>query len=191
MTNGFCKGPSKKGLSFADLALSAEKKRERIEAIETYEPSSNSATEMVYFSAQVAEIEVDPETGAIQVNQIVTAHDVGTIINPVTHQGQIDGGLIQGLGFTLMEDLSDDNGRISTLSLGDYKIPNINDIPKLKTVLVKEPTGPAPFKAKAIGENSIDLVAPAVANALFDATGIRIVETPITAEKVHAALRRS
>ena len=96
---------------------------------------------------------------------------MGTIINPVSHQGQIDGGLIQGLGFTLMEDLSDDQGRITTLSLGDYKLPNINDIPHLKTVLVEEPTGPAPFKAKAIGENSIDLVAPAVANALLTQLG--------------------
>jgi len=168
-----------------------EKKRERIEVTETYEPNSNPDEEIVYFSAQIAEVEVDPETGAIKVNQITTAHDVGTVINPVSHQGQIDGGLILGLGFTLMEDLSDDQGRITTLSLGDYKIPNINDIPKLKTVLVVEPTGPAPFKAKAIGENSIDLVAPAVANALFDATGIRILELPLTAEKAYLALQRT
>ena len=191
LTKGICKGPSGKTVSFAELASRSEKNREKIEATETYEPSSNSDEEIVYFSAQVAEIEVDPETGAIKVTQIITAHDVGTIINPVSHQGQIDGGLIQGLGFTLMEDLSDDQGRITTLSLGDYKLPNINDIPHLKTVLVEDPTGPAPFKAKAIGENSIDLVAPAVANALFDATGVRILELPITAEKVYLALRRS
>ncbi|MGH7826605.1 MAG: xanthine dehydrogenase family protein molybdopterin-binding subunit [Candidatus Binatia bacterium] len=191
LTNGFCKGPSENTLSFADLALWVEKKRERIEVTETYEPKSNPDEEIVYFSAQIAEVEVDPETGAIKVNQITTAHDVGTVINPLSHQGQIDGGLIQGLGFTLMEDLSDDQGQITTLSLGDYKIPNINDIPKLKTVLVVEPTGPAPFKAKAIGENSIDLVAPAVANALFHATGIRILELPLTAEKVYLALHRT
>jgi CO/xanthine dehydrogenase Mo-binding subunit len=191
LINGMCKGPSEKTVSFAELASWAEKKREKIEATETYEPSSNSDEEIVYFSAQVAEIEVDPETGAIKVTQIITAHDVGTIINPVSHQGQIDGGLIQGLGFTLIEDLSDDQGQITTLSLGDYKLPNINDIPHLKTVLVEDPTGPAPFKAKAIGENSIDLVAPAVANALFDATGVRILELPITAEKVYLALHQN
>lgn len=187
--NGFCKGPSGKAVSFAELAASAEKLRETIQVTETYEPSPDREEEIVYFSAQVAEVEVDSETGSITVRQIVTAHDVGTIINPLTHQGQIEGGVIQGLGFALMEDLTDDEGRIATLSLGDYKLPNIHDIPKLKTVLVKDPSGPAPFQAKAIGENSIDLVAPALANAIFDAIGVRIRELPLTAEKLYRGLK--
>lgn len=189
--NGFCRTSSGKRLALIELAVWLERNGRKIEVTETYEPSSNADKEIVYFSAQVAEVEVDPETGVVTVHQITTAHDVGTIINPVTHQGQIDGGLIQGFGFTLMEDLSDDEGRIAALSLGDYKIPNINDIPRRKTVLVQETTGPAPFRAKAIGENSIDLVAPAVANALFDATGVRIRELPITAEKVYTGLLRN
>jgi CO/xanthine dehydrogenase Mo-binding subunit len=186
--DGFCKAPSGKRLSFAEIATRAKTNGTTVEVADVYEPNLDGEEETVYFSAQLAEVEVDPETGVINLNRIVTAHDVGTIINPLGHQGQIDGGLVQGLGFTLMEDLSDDQGRISTLSLGDYKIPNINDIPKMKTVLVEEPTGPAPFHAKAIGENSIDLVAPAVANAVFDATGVRITELPLTAEKLFLRL---
>jgi carbon-monoxide dehydrogenase large subunit len=186
--DGFCKAPSGKRLSFADIATEAETNGTKLEVTEVYEPNLDGDEETVYFSAQVAEVEVDPETGVINISRIVTAHDVGTVLNPLGHQGQIDGGLVQGLGFTLMEDLSDDQGRIPTLSLGDYKIPNINDIPKMKTVLVEEPTGPAPFQAKAIGENSIDLVAPAVANAVFDATGVRITELPLTAEKLFLQL---
>jgi CO/xanthine dehydrogenase Mo-binding subunit len=186
--DGFCKGASGKRLSFADIAIRAERNGTTVEVTDVYEPNLDGEEETVYFSAQLAEVEVDPETGVVNISRIVTAHDVGTIINPLGHQGQIEGGLVQGLGFTLMEDLSDDQGRIPALSLGDYKIPNINDIPKMKTVLVEEPTGPAPFQAKAIGENSIDLVAPAVANAVFDATGVRITELPLTAEKLFSRL---
>jgi CO/xanthine dehydrogenase Mo-binding subunit len=188
LKEGFCKGPSGNRLSFEEMAIRAERNGTTLEVTDVYEPNLDGDEETVYFSAQLAEVEVDPETGVINISRIVTAHDVGTVINPLGHQGQIDGGLVQGLGFTLMEDLSDDHGRIPTLSLGDYKIPNINDIPKMKTVLVEEPTGPAPFQAKAIGENSIDLVAPAVANAVFDATGVRITELPLTAEKLFLRL---
>ena len=81
-------------------------------------------------------------------------------------------------------------GRVSTLSLGEYKIPSINDIPPLKTVLVQEPLGPVPFQWKSIGENSITPMAAAIGNALYDAVGIRMQDVPITAEKVYDALRQ-
>ena len=90
------------------------------------------------FTAQAVELEVDPETGQMTLLDVVTAHDVGTIINPLGHQGQIEGGLIQGIGFGMIEEMRAEEGRVSTLSLGDYKIPNIKDIPPLKTVLVQE-----------------------------------------------------
>ena len=83
------------------------------------------------FCAQVAEVEVDPETGEIKLNKFVSAHDVGTIHNPITHQGQIDGAVVQGFGYALMEVLLADEGQISTLSMGDVKIPTIQDIPEL------------------------------------------------------------
>ena len=139
--------------------------------------------------AEVAEVEVDPETGQVKVLKIVTAHDVGTVLNPLTHQGQIEGGVIQGLGYALMEEISIEDGRISTLSLGDYKIPTMPDIPILETVLLESPSGPAPFDSKGIGESSNVPVAGAIANAVYDAAGVRILDLPITAEKVLRALQ--
>jgi CO/xanthine dehydrogenase Mo-binding subunit len=139
--------------------------------------------EVTAYCAQVAEVEVDPDTGQVTVHRIVTAHDVGTIINPLDHQGQIDGAVIQGLGYALMEGLHADEGRISTLSLGEAKIPTMQDIPTLVTVLVASPGGEGPFQGKAIGENPISPVAPAIANAVDDAVGVRIQDLPITARK--------
>ena len=150
---------------------------------------TSPTSEVTGFSAQVAEVEVDPETGQVTVLKIVTAHDVGTILNPLTHQGQIEGGVIQGLGYALMEEISIEDGRISTLSLGDYKIPTMSDIPILETVLLESPSGPAPFDSKGIGESSNVPVAGAIANAVYDAAGVRIFDLPITAEKVLRALK--
>jgi xanthine dehydrogenase molybdenum-binding subunit len=112
---------------------------------------------------------------------------VGTIINPLDHQGQIDGAVMQGLGYALMEGLHADEGRITTLSLGEAKIPTMQDIPTLVTVLVASPGGGGPYQGKAIGENPIAPVAPAIAPAVDDAVGVRIQDLPITAEKVHFA----
>ena len=140
--------------------------------------------EVTSFCAQVAEVEVDPDTGQVKVHKIVTAHDVGTILNPLGHQGQIEGAVIQGLGYALMEELEWEDGRFSTLSLGEAKIPTTNDIPELITVLVEGPAGTGPYQGKGIGENPISPVAPAIANAVYDAVGVRIQDLPITAEKV-------
>jgi CO/xanthine dehydrogenase Mo-binding subunit len=141
------------------------------------------------FCAQAAEVEVDPDTGQVTVKKMVTAHDVGTILNPLTHQGQIEGGLIQGLGYAMMEELKTEEGQISTLSLGEYKVPTIMDIPKLVTVLLEPGPGPAPYQGKGIGESSNTPVAAAIANAVCDAVGVRVMDLPVTAEKVFAALQ--
>ena len=147
-------------------------------------------SEYTAYCAQAAEVEVDPETGQITVRKIVTAHDVGTVLNPLTHQGQIEGGVIQGLGYALMEEMETAEGQISTLSLGDYKIPTIKDLPELVTVLLEPAGGPAPFQSKGIGESSNTPVAAAIANAVSDAIGGRpITRLPLTAERTLAALR--
>ena len=137
----------------------------------------------------MAEVHVDPETGEITVNKIITSHDIGAILNPLNHQGQVEGGVIQGLGYALMEEITTQDGRISSLSLGDYKIPTIQDIPELETVLVESKSGPAPYDSKGIGESSNVPVAGAIANAVHDAIGVRITDLPITAEKVLNALK--
>ena len=146
-------------------------------------------SEYTSYCAQVAEVEVDPETGEVKVNKFITAHDVGTVLNPLFHQGQIEGGVIQGLGYALMEEMETEEGRIATLSLGDYKIPTIKDIPELVTVLLEPGGGPAPFESKGIGESSNTPVAAAIANAVHDAIGAPVMQLPITAERVLRAMR--
>jgi CO/xanthine dehydrogenase Mo-binding subunit len=140
------------------------------------------------FAAQVAEVSVDPGTGEVTLRKLTTAHDTGAIMNPVGHQGQIDGGVVQGFGYGLIEYLPVQEGRVEVANFGEYKIPNIQDIPPLKTVIVASASGVGPYKVKGIGENPISPVAPAIANAIEDAVGVRIRDLPITAEKVYAAL---
>jgi CO/xanthine dehydrogenase Mo-binding subunit len=175
------------GASFATIAQAAARDGRTLEASYFYDAKTHAA--VTSFTAQVAEVAIDPQTGQVTVRRFTTAHDVGTIINPLGHQGQIEGGLVQGLGFALSEELGTEDGRISTLSLGDVKLPTVADIPPLTTVLLEDPVGPGPFRAKAIGEGSISAVAPAIANAVADACGVRILDLPITAEKVYFALK--
>lgn len=141
------------------------------------------------FAAQVAEVHVDEETGQVTVLRFTSAHDVGTIINPIAHQGQINGAVVMGIGYALQEELLTDGGRITTLSLADFKLPNVADLPALETALVTSTAGAAPYNAKAIGEVPLLAVAPAIANAIRDATGLRMKSLPVTAERMLAALR--
>jgi CO/xanthine dehydrogenase Mo-binding subunit len=142
------------------------------------------------FAAQVAEVEVDPGTGGVRVLNLTTAHDTGTVLNHLTLTGQIEGGVVTGFGFALMEENPMVDGKIATLSLGESKLPCIADVPPLKTVLVESPTGPTPFGGKAIAENPNVPTAAAIANAVADAVGVRIFDLPITAEKVYRVLQQ-
>jgi CO/xanthine dehydrogenase Mo-binding subunit len=141
------------------------------------------------FNAQVAEVEVDPDTGEIKLLNFVSAHDIGRILNPLGHQGQINGGIVAGIGYALMEEMLVEDGRVTNLSLGDYKLPTTRDLPPLTTVLLPTEHGVGPYNIKAIGEGPTTPVAPAIANAVFDACGVRIRELPITSEKVYRALK--
>jgi CO/xanthine dehydrogenase Mo-binding subunit len=153
------------------------------------QPGSHSGSdEDIAYCAQIAEVAIDPDTGSVRLQRFVTAHDVGTILNPVAHQGQINGGVIQGLGFALTEELVIDHGRVINPHFGAYKIPSIEDLPALETLLVPSTGGLIPHAGKAIGEVTNCPVAPAIANAVFDAVGVRIATLPITAEKVYLAL---
>jgi CO/xanthine dehydrogenase Mo-binding subunit len=141
------------------------------------------------FFAQAAEVEIDSETGEVKVRKIISAHDVGTIINPVTHRGQVEGGMVQGFGFALMENLADEDGKILVANLGEYKLPSIQDIPKHETLYIRDHEGPGPFQTKPIGEHGAIPTAAAIANAVYDAIGVQIRDLPITAEKVYNAMR--
>jgi xanthine dehydrogenase molybdenum-binding subunit len=155
----------------------------------TVQENSPQHDDVTYMCAQVAEVEVDPETGEMRVHRFVTAHDVGTIMNPITHQGPIEGGVIMGLGHALMEELVMAGGQVTNASLGDYKLPTVADIPQMETVLVRSDGGLAPYEAKSIGELTNNSPPAAVANAVADAVGVRLFELPITAEKIYHALK--
>jgi putative selenate reductase molybdopterin-binding subunit len=111
------------------------------------------------------------------------------VLNPLSHQGQIEGALVQALGYTLMEEVVYEDGYVMNAHLGDYKLPTMRDIPELNTVLVRsEHDGPTPFGGKGIGEHAISGVAPAVVNAILDATGESFRELPVSAEVIYRRL---
>ena len=152
-----------------------------------FEHDAPQPGDMMYFSAQVADVDVDRETGQVRVRKLVTVHDVGTIINPIGHQGQIDGGVVTGLGLAVTEEFMAEEGRVLNGNLADYKLPTIADVPPLETVLIETAGGTGPYEAKAIGELANNATAAAIANAVADAIGTRVFELPITAERVRAA----
>ena len=142
-------------------------------------------------SAQIAEVHVDPETGEVTLRNMVSAHTTGKVINPLMHQGQIEGGVVFGLGFALTEEVMFDGAKITTTNFGEFKIPNITDIPPLKTAVMENvPAGPGPYNSLAIGEVANTPTAAAVANAVADACGVRITDLPVTSEKVYRALKK-
>ncbi|MCP4165397.1 MAG: molybdopterin-dependent oxidoreductase [Chloroflexi bacterium] len=144
------------------------------------------------FAAHFAEVEVDIETGQIQVKQVVAVHEVGQAVNPIGVEGQIEGGIQQGIGHSLTEDyvIDKQTGQSLNASFVDYKMPLAMDMPKIKSIILEEVPHPtAPFGAKGVGEDPIIAIGPAIANAVFDAIGIRFRELPITPEKVLQALK--
>lgn len=141
------------------------------------------------YCAQVVQVAVDPATGQVKVLEILTAVDVGQIIHPPGHQMQIDGGAIMGYGFACLEDLAEDDGQITAANLGEFRLPTMHDAPVLRTVLVEGGRGVTSANVKPVGELTNVPVAGAVANAVADATGCRIRDLPVTAEKVFWSLR--
>ena len=141
------------------------------------------------FCGYGVDVAVDRDTGAFKIHDAVFVADVGRIINPVAHQGQIDGGFIFGLGSAAFEELVlDESGKVTNPSLADYKLPTIRDVPTLRTVLLEGRGIHGPFGAKMAGELSNTTVAAALLNAIANAAGVRIAELPVTAERIYNAL---
>ncbi|MFN8457274.1 MAG: molybdopterin cofactor-binding domain-containing protein [Anaerolineae bacterium] len=154
--------------------------------------ATNETTKAYSFGAHFVEVEVDTETGQVKVAQVVAVHEIGKVINPIAAEGQIEGGLQQGIGHSLTEDLVIDpqTGRALNANFVDYKMPLALDMPKIKVIMLElAPDPKGPFGAKGVGEDPIVPIAPAIANAVYDAIGVRIREIPITPEKVLQALR--
>jgi CO/xanthine dehydrogenase Mo-binding subunit len=143
------------------------------------------------FGAQAVEVAVDTETGEITLLKTAACHDVGRAINPAAVSGQIQGGSVQGLGYALMEDFVVRDGVTQTPTLSEYMIPTSVDFPPTRAIILESGTGVGPFGAKGIGEPALTPAAPAVANAVADAIGVRIFELPLTPERVLAALDRA
>jgi CO/xanthine dehydrogenase Mo-binding subunit len=143
------------------------------------------------YATQIADVEVDIETGRIKVLRIVAAHDAGTIINPECAKGQIVGGVVQGLGATLCEEMHVNNGVITNPTLVDYKLPTTMDIPEIVTGFVNTYHDEGPFGAKGLSEPALAPTSAAVANAIFNAIGTRITSLPITPEKILDALNQT
>ena len=139
------------------------------------------------FGAQIAQIEIDTALGTVRVLRIVAAHDVGRAINPILVEGQIHGGIAQGIGLALMDDYIP--GR--TDNLHDYLIPPAGDVPPIDTILIERPDPLGPFGAKGVGEPALIATAPAILNAIADATGTRLTQVPATPDRVLAALQAS
>ena len=143
------------------------------------------------FMAGAVEVEIDPETGSIQLIDYVAVVDCGTVINPNLARVQVEGGLVQGIGMTLHENITyDEKGRLAENSLMQYKIPTRLDMGKLRVEFDSSYEQTGPFGAKSIGEIVINTPAPAIAQAIYHATGLRFTELPITPEKIVMGLQK-
>jgi CO/xanthine dehydrogenase Mo-binding subunit len=134
-------------------------------------------------------VEVDTETGEVKVLKIAAAHDVGRALNPMAVEGQIEGGVSMGLGYGLNEEVVLEEGKMLNPNFADYALPTALDMPPIDPIIVETIDPEGPFGAKGMAEPANNPTAPAIANAVYDAVGVRITDLPITAEKVLKALK--
>jgi len=181
--------PDGRSVTLADIALESLHHKDQFQIMG--HGSYVSPESPAPFAAQFAEVTVDTETGQVTVDRLIMVVDSGHIINPLTASGQIEGGMVQALGYGVSEEMVyDEKGRILTTRFGDYRIFQADEVPDLGVLFVEtyEPTHP--FGVKAVAEIPLDGAAPAIVNAIFDATGIRLREIPATPERVWRALHR-
>jgi len=189
------------GVSFADAVVLAESKFGTIGTVGSYSPprspgrykgSGVGPSPAYSYSAAVAEVDVDPDTGIVVVERVWIAHDIGKSINPMLVMGQVEGSVYMGLGEVLMEEMTyraNRNVVHKFPSMLEYKSPTTLEMCDVKTYLIEDPDPNGPYGAKEVGQGPLLPVPPAVANAVYDAVGVRIDEVPITPEKVLRALR--
>jgi xanthine dehydrogenase molybdenum-binding subunit len=194
------RGRAGKSVSVAEVAKAVHYRRQgrQLMAEHFYDPPTEEPNSAGYgnksaaysFAFHGAEVEVDQETGEVRVLRLVAAHDAGQVINPLGAEGQVEGGVAQGIGFAVMENLFGDGGQKLYSNMQDYKIPAAADMPeRVETIFVEGRDSKGPFGAKGIAEPAVIPVAPAIANAIADAIGVRIRHLPITPESICSTLR--
>jgi 4-hydroxybenzoyl-CoA reductase alpha subunit len=189
------------GVTFAEAVVLAESKFGTIGTVGSYTPPRSPGkfkgagvgpSPAYSYSAAIAEVDVDPETGLVRVERVWIGHDIGQSINPMLVMGQVEGGVYMGLGEALMEEMiyrANRNVVHKFPSLLEYKSPTTHEMCDVKTYLIEDADPNGPFGAKEVGQGPLLPVMPAVANAVYDAVGVRVDEVPITPEKILAALR--
>lgn len=184
-------------MSFPDLAQMAHEEGKRFIGFAWYdnttadvdkETNQGDAYACYIYATQVADVEVDTRTGEVTVLRVGAAHDVGKAINPMMCEQQVEGAIVQGMGYGLMEDIILEEGHTKTKSFAKFLIPTSMDAPKMTTYLIESNETQGPFGAKGVGEGAIIPTAVAIVNAVYDAIGVRIRDLPITPEKILAAL---
>ena len=175
-----------KSMTLSELALKAHQQCKQFIGVGRIVPE-NAPPWLAHF----AEVEVDTETGQIKIVKLVAAHDVGRAMHPQIVEGQLEGGLAQGIGYALSEDIQyNDKGKQLHDSFAKYMLPTAVDIPEMEAIIVESPDPTHPFGVKGVGEAGLIATAPAIANAIYDAVGIRFFEIPITEEKLYKALQK-
>ncbi len=189
----FAKARPDRGLSFGEavrMATRANRGRALVGRAGYTPRNKGLVTPAFSFGAQVAEVRVDVETGVVRVEKVTTAHDCGTVVNPMAVEGQLEGSIHMGLGYALCEELKMEGGRTLTSSLLDYKIAAAEDMPPSESICVPTFEAEGPFGAKEAGEGLASPTAPAIADAVHDATGFRAFDLPITPEKILRGMGR-
>jgi len=184
--------PSGRSLSLEEAAGLAREEERALCASTVFQPPSTvplgqegDSRFAFGFAAQAAEVEVDLNSGQVRVLRVITATDVGKAINPLAVEGQLEGGVMMGVGYALTEELVMDKGKVLSDNLVRYRVPTIRHLPEITPILVEHPVSSGPYGAKGIGEITSIPTAPAIANAIFDAVGVRLSSLPA---KLHAPL---
>ncbi len=195
----FVKKSPKRSVVFSEAAAEAFNRGGVVTGTGHYEPprlggsykGAAVGTSPAYsFGAAVAEVEVDLETGKVRVLNFTDAHDVGQPINPMAVHGQVEGCAVMGLGETLLEEVVHHQGSLQNPNLHEYIIPSVMEVPEIRSIIVRSSEPAGPFGAKEVGEGAMLPVMGALANAIADATGVRIKELPITPEKILRGLKK-
>ncbi len=195
---GQIEGPDGKGMSLEDAIRLARAEGRSLVASEVYTPpktvplGEEGDMHFAYgYATQATEVEVDITSGQVKVLRVIAAHDVGRALNPQAVEGQLEGGVLMGLGFALMEDFTMEEGRPQKATLTKYKIPTVKEMPEIIPILVEHFTEEGPYGAKGVGEVTSIPTAPAITNAIYNAIGVRLFSLPATPERILTGLKET